>query len=256
MTYVERKVIQLARLYVSVKRVFLDTPGGGRTRKDEIPRYHERNVIAYPQGSEVVQTLSGFHSKDLPSILSVQFVGGDRSRLRHQATLSVDVARLRTAFTWLTSNCWKWMELTKHDLVASDSGLGERLEHLLRAYQTSVGSEFAAVPAELIQAATKLDPSKAAVQQRGPSDAVAGQDLDGEEEGAIDAPLDDCGAVLQGGVDHLCPLKLWDSLMKKHRVLEEAEASGDQDDYANAVAAAAKALTRLSNQETRAKLER
>ena len=147
------------------------------------------------------------------------------------------------------------MELTKHDLGACDSGLGERLEHLLKAYQASVGSEGAAVPAELIQAATKLDPSKAAVQQRGPSDAVAGEDSDGEG-GANDAPLDDCGAVLQGGVDHLCPLKLWDSLMKKHRVLEEAEASGDQDDYANVVAAAAKALARLSNQETRTKLER
>ena len=39
-THAERRVIQLARIYVSVKRVFLDRGSYAATARDETPRYH------------------------------------------------------------------------------------------------------------------------------------------------------------------------------------------------------------------------
>ena len=48
LSYAECKVINLARIYVSVKRVFLDRSSYARTTKSETPLYHQSNVVAYP----------------------------------------------------------------------------------------------------------------------------------------------------------------------------------------------------------------
>ena len=46
LTYAEAKVINLARVYVSVKRVCLDHGGYARTSASEAPLYHQKNVVA------------------------------------------------------------------------------------------------------------------------------------------------------------------------------------------------------------------
>ena len=49
LTYCENKVINLAKVYVSVKRVFLGRSSYAPTGQRESPLYHQRNVVAYPQ---------------------------------------------------------------------------------------------------------------------------------------------------------------------------------------------------------------
>ena len=46
LSYCEAKVINLARVYVSVKRVFLDRRSYAGTSAKEAPLYHQRNVVA------------------------------------------------------------------------------------------------------------------------------------------------------------------------------------------------------------------
>ena len=46
------RVINLARIYVSVKRVFLDRESYARTSSSEAPFYHQKNVVAYPQNPD------------------------------------------------------------------------------------------------------------------------------------------------------------------------------------------------------------
>ena len=48
LTYAENKVIQLGRVYVSAKRVFLDGRSFARTGQNTTPHYHEKNVVAFP----------------------------------------------------------------------------------------------------------------------------------------------------------------------------------------------------------------
>ena len=52
LSYNEAKVINLARIYVSVKRVFLDRSSYARTSASEAPLYHQKNVVAYPQSPD------------------------------------------------------------------------------------------------------------------------------------------------------------------------------------------------------------
>ena len=101
LSYAETKVIQRARLYVSIKRIFLNAHSYARTSRDEAPRCHERNVVAYPQNPDAVYKEVGLMPENLCATLLVQFVGGDHSRLRYEPTLTVDIARLRAAFSWL-----------------------------------------------------------------------------------------------------------------------------------------------------------
>ena len=128
LTYAERKVIQLARLYVSVKRVFLDGKNYARPGLNETPKYHERNVVAYPQHLDVVRKIIGVLPEQLAETLTVQFVGTDRAGLQRQPVLQVSVTRLRRAFCWLAYNSWPWMQATKEELVLHDRELGGALQ--------------------------------------------------------------------------------------------------------------------------------
>ena len=82
MSYAERKAVQLARSYISAKRVSLDSPVGARTRRDEHPLYHEKNVVAYPQTPDAVAPLLGLRPADLPKVLVVQLHGHPYPRAR------------------------------------------------------------------------------------------------------------------------------------------------------------------------------
>ena len=290
LTFAEQKVVQLARLYVSVKRVFLDTPAGAHMRRGEAPLYHEKNVVAYPQNPDAVLPVLGLAPKDLPKVLVVQFVGGDRSRLRHEPSLQVDIARLRTALVWLTTNNLAWMEATKAERFEKGS-LGVHLDALLSEFRQSLEGDGPAVPAELLQAATQVDAAHVPLHQHGPADAVAGEDSDEAEFGAsLQPPFikdtaglllgqqqeaagaqersppdpDECAAVLQGGWDDITPMQLWNTVMRNYQVAERCEAaaaaaegpSGDAlaVDRNMAVADAVRALARLQHEETKQKL--
>ena len=182
LTYAERRVVQLARLYVSVKRVFLNRARSfASAGRDEAPRYHERNVVAYPQNPDQVMTLIGLLPKDLNSSLAIQFVGSDRSQLRFEPTLTVSVDRLRSAFFWLSTNCWPWMEATKYSGIRGRGELGQQLEALLEAYGNSIGPSGIGVPSELIEGATQVPEAAAGISRAGPADAVAGMSPDEDE---------------------------------------------------------------------------
>ena len=121
------------------------------------------------------------------------------------------------------------------------------------------------VPAPLLQGATQITAQQAPLQQHGPAEAV-GEESVTEETGTV---FDDGAGVLQGGIDDLEPLRLWDSLMTRYKItaqidtaLEAAEAAGDQDEASRLaqesmreVSFAVRALARLNHQDIRRKLE-
>ena len=49
LTYAECKVINLGRIYVSVKRIFLIRASYARSDASVAPLFHQKNVVAYPQ---------------------------------------------------------------------------------------------------------------------------------------------------------------------------------------------------------------
>ena len=49
LSYCEAKVINLARVYVSIKRVFLDRRSYAGIGRNDAPLYHQKNVVAYPK---------------------------------------------------------------------------------------------------------------------------------------------------------------------------------------------------------------
>ena len=212
LSYAESKVIQLARLYVSVKRVFLT--GGSSMRPCEVPKYHSKNVVAYPQHLDAVLRTLGLRPVELAQTILVQFVGSDRGRLRHEPSLEVDLHRLRLAFQWLLANSWLWMQATKTEVVGVES-LGYSLESLLQAYNGSIGSSRG-VPAELLQAAQEISAEHARVSQAGPADVNAD-----DEDQSVNEPgeeQDESGAVLDGGTSDISGIQLWDTIMKKYGV--------------------------------------
>ena len=118
-TYAERRVVQLARLYVSVKRVFLDAKSYKRfAGHDEVPRYHEKNVVAYPYNLDLVNQILGVGPTQLADVITVQFVGSDRSLLRREPDLTVSVKRLRAAFAWLAFNSLPWTHSPTRSLAS------------------------------------------------------------------------------------------------------------------------------------------
>ena len=139
-------MIQLARVYVCVKRVFLNRGSYATGSKDETPKYHERNVVAFPENHELYRLVLGQTPKVLAQFLTVQFVGHNRNQLRHEPALQVSVVRLRAAFAWLAYNCWPWMVATKDQKITGAGDLGEQLEKLLAEYEASTGSTKGASP--------------------------------------------------------------------------------------------------------------
>ena len=160
LSYAESKVINLARLYVSVKRVFLNRGSYAATSKSEAPFYHQKNVVAYPQNPDAALRAMGLSPGDLAKTLLVQFVGEDRERLRTVPELSVSVEKLRRAFLWLSVNSWPFMEQTRHHEQWHTGVLAGPLEQLLQSYADSVGSCTGGTPGELVLAASKIDEKK------------------------------------------------------------------------------------------------
>ena len=99
-------MINLARVYVSVKRIFLDRGSYARTSDAEAPRYHQNNVVAYPQNPDAALTALGMSPTSLSQMMQIQFVGENREGIRNHPDLQVSVKRLRDGFAWLSVNSW------------------------------------------------------------------------------------------------------------------------------------------------------
>ena len=263
LSFADTKVIQRARLYISIKRVFLNAGSFARTSGDEVSRYHERNVVAFPQNPDGVYQAVALTPSDLARTLLVQFVGSDRSRLRYEPTLTVDVSRLRAAFAWLVRHNWLWMQATKSEFIGDpcvEGSLGERLEEILAAYKESVGGDGHGVPTELLQAASRVDPSHVGVHQPGPADSVAKEDGEDDENPSKVLPLDGSAGIIEGDGVSLSGAQLWDSVMKQYRVFErcaEEMSAGNTCTvrYAQSVHATVAALSRLAHEDVRKRLE-
>ena len=201
LTYAERRVIALARVYVSIKRVHPEGAPYIRDVSSGQPLYHERNVVAYPQTQEYVKQIVGMSPASLAQSLFVQFYGTDPTIIRREPALQVSVHRLRAAMQWLSVNSWDWMVATRSlGLgVAADGSidLGPQIEEFLGEYRRSVGSDSGGVPAELLQCATPLQAKYAGTNAAGPADAV---DREGgaDAEGDVGATHLDADALLGG----------------------------------------------------------
>ncbi|CAK0873829.1 unnamed protein product [Prorocentrum cordatum] len=265
LTYTECKVINLARVYVSAKRVLLDRASFARPSADEAPRYHQKNVVAYPQSPDAALTAIGLSPMALAHTLIVQFVGSRADGIWHHPDLQVSVARLRAAFRWLCSNSWNHMEATRHHAACADSGLlHESIEELLDAYATSVGGS-SGVPRELVDSATSISGSRASVQSKGPADCTEEGERDAEENGPEEA---ENAAVVNGGLADVDSLQLWTQVIKNfkaaQRFTEELAALDPADLSARAekkrmhgvsMAQAIEDLEKLSNEKMRKRLE-
>jgi len=115
------------------------------------------------------------------------------------------------------------MEATKEHALWTIGLLAPALESLLEAYTHSVGGADGGVPSDLIQGATRIAPDRASVYAAGPADCVA-QDAVGAGD---DAWNDDargmeheCGAALDGGIDDVLPVQLWDRIMQKYKAVQ------------------------------------
>ena len=270
LTYSEAKVINLARIYVSVKRIFLDRGSYARSKEKEAVFYHQKNVVAYPQNPDAALRALGIGPQMLAKVVVVQFVGEDRQRLRYERDLSVSVTQLRAAFLWLSQNSWPFMEATKCHEAWEAGALADDFEVLLQEYERSVGGVDGGTPAELVQSACRISVDHAYVHQAGPGDAAASGDPDGGEDGnEVENHDSNCAAALDGGVDDFTPVQLWDVIMRRYKVAQLCDDEldrlhGKKDltktdqlrfEKAQAVAEAAEALVKLHSKETREKLQ-
>jgi hypothetical protein len=236
LTYTERRIIALARVYVSIKRVHPEGAPFIRDSNNFQPLYHEKNVIAYPQTQEYVKQVVGVMPDSLAQTLFVQFYGSDRNAVRRDPALQVSVQRLRAAMKWLSVNSWPWMLATKSlGLSVTADGsveLGSQVEAFLHAYTKSVGSEEGGVPASLIQCAMPIQAKHGDGPAPGPADAVHrdtdtaesmqddGNALPHEEEHLGDAGI---GIIDGSGESVDDPAMLWDTAMQSWKLIEEAE---------------------------------
>ena len=182
--------------------------------------YHQRNVVAYPQDPDAALSALGMSPADLCRTLQVQFVGENRDSLRQHPDLQVSVVRLRAAFQWLSQNSWPFMDATRHHSLWETGALDDSLEGLLRDYERSVGADFGGVPAELIQGASRIASDHAHTLASGPADCTPADDSIGTEADDPQEEIrvtDDCAGIIDGGVDDVTPIQLWDFILKNTR---------------------------------------
>ena len=272
LSYCEAKVINLARVYVSVKRVFLDRASYAGTSRSETPLYHQKNVAAFPQSPDAALKFLGARPSDLARVVQVQFVGEDRQCLRREPDLQVCVGKLRKAFAWLSLNSWPFMEATRDHEPSEAGSLGQPLEDLLAAYSDSIDGAVSGVPREILAASTRISTESGALLSAGPADCHA----EAADECAQPDPVDDAGSVgtgcvgiLDGGIDDISPVQIWDQIMKRYKVAQACEdslrrlkTSSDpgqkqrlEAQQAQAVAEAVQGLSKLLHRETKDKLK-
>ena len=270
LSYVESKVINLARIYVSVKRVFLNRGSYAGTSYSETPLYHQKNVVAFPQNPDAVLRVVGMTPQMLGAVVQVQFVGSDRTKLHNEFDLRIWIPKMRRTLKWLSMDSWPFMEITKtHDLWETDA-LDEPFEELLKAYASSIGGSEG-VPQEIIEGAAQIPEENAGVVAAGPAQCIEEEsDEKAESFGRnVSETLLECAGILDGGVDEITPVRIWDTIMKKYKLAQvceeelkrlkgkdtQSDKARLQIEHATALAEAVEGVSKLHHRETKAKLQ-
>ena len=289
LTWTERRVLRLARVYCCVKRVLEKEVPWARGKPEVLPQYSTRNVIAFLQNPDgAVRTLC-LLPQDLCQDLYIQFEGGDPSHVLREPAVQVDIQRLRRGIWWYATHCYQWIEATReHELFAFDR-LGAQLEHVLEAYRQSLSGKTTGVPSTVTEIATPIAPDQLFLQQRGPADADAGNTCGSGSSGGSESenstpsssvnkrkkkrirqPHDSSMAVASTGHDEMDTLSLWSRAMEKYAVLNQLKEQYDNaelvsDEGAKQAAVreethclgeAVHALRALASSETRKALSR
>ena len=173
LSYLERRVIQLARVYAAVKRVLGKTVPWAKGNVAATPQYSTKNAVAYANDPCQIARVVCLLPEELCDDFAVQFVSSLEDAYQEPA-LQVSVIRLRAAMGWLSGNSWPWMAKTKYLEILSVERLGRHVESILSAYSVSVGPTGEGVPKELLATATKIDASSLPDAHVGPADAAAG----------------------------------------------------------------------------------
>lgn len=167
LSYVERRIIRLARAHVSVKKVW-----GLRyctNNDDAAPSYHTRNVVACPNSVGGALTSVGLWPSQLCQDLLVQFQSGRKQELLSDPDLFVCAKRLRSAFHWTGENCWPWMLATKDHWFWGHDNLGTSLESLLSAYAAGLPSSGEpSIPQQLVRTSMPIAPDHQSSLSKGP----------------------------------------------------------------------------------------
>ena len=131
----ETAVVQLARLYIIVRKVSTSKPGV------PAPYEHSGNSVAYPLESHALLRRLGLRLQDLPRYLTIVFEGDDRSVVRGDTGLKVSTVALRSIFRWLLFNCWPWLEATK-SLPITQKYFGEDIEETIASFSTGTANIY------------------------------------------------------------------------------------------------------------------
>ena len=243
LTWAERRVLRLGRVYCTVKRVLANVAPWARDNPDALPQYTTRNVVAFLQNPDgAVKTLC-LLPDDLAKDVHLQFETSDPTILVREPSVQVDIQVLRRAIWWYATHCYQWLDATKeHELFGFDQ-LGSELEHLLNAYRQSFAGETCGVPNTLTEIATGIKPDQISVQQHGPAD-VDEESEDREESDEANSedanenrdktkaakPIrchDSSMVVSSSGLDEIGPLSLWAKAMSKYEILNQLKEQYD-----------------------------
>ena len=187
LSFAGRKIIRLAHVCCSVLRVMLP-PKQFHTLRSAgaaIPEFVTGNVMVKPQHSQDIPLLLGTLPQQLSNCLLVQFQG-DVAAIREHPSLLVPVVELETAFKWLLTHSWSWIDATSEQNVdvICDS-YGTAIDQLLQAYEKDLPANLSAteraVPTSILNAVTPLVSSAAAQAEPGPAEAASDDKANGVE---------------------------------------------------------------------------
>ena len=286
LTFVEKMIIQRARLYIMCKRVTAESThvSAPRTARQ---RHGGKNAIAYPQQPERLLQQIGLLPSELTDVLHVQFAGCDRGIVGKDVALRVSVHRLRTAYKWLSENCWEYLPFQEEGVLVQE------VEDLLRSWEEETGHVPDTVPRSVIESASAISEADLRLKSEGPADATVESADESFKEQASQSPaavasahesskeqsfhsrggernnaFGDYGfaAVVETGENWDGPIRLWYSAMRKLKVIQDCEAKmsknadccGDEhaEEHTRAVLDAVRCIQKLKDKEVLDTLKR
>ena len=177
LSYAEKKIMQRARTYLSLKRA-----ATSRIKKKSAQQWatQGKSPISYAQDPERVMSSCMLLPEELVETISVQFVG-NREAVRDDKSLQVSVVRLRPAFEWLVRHNPHWCmfgEIEKDGKVR----ISPAVKDLLLRYLAPDGSERPVVPEAFVQSAVPVEEDAGKNRYLGPADAVVERDRERQRQ--------------------------------------------------------------------------
>ena len=188
LSFAERKVLRLARVYSTVKRISAHILPYGRLHPEALPEYSTRNVVAYAQDPDAVMRVLCVPPEQLAQDLYVQFEGAKDTAFRNEPALRVNIEHLRDAIYWYVTHNWQWLELTKDQEMLGRDSLGAHFEELLEEYGKQLDDGRSGVPRILRTWSTEVDAPRVPLHHEGPADAGGqdhGEGSESSEDGAV-----------------------------------------------------------------------